>query len=111
MNQVIGVGKPPIRADGLEIQEAGDGFIVYQAERDRIHYLNHTATLVLEACVGELEADGIAGLVARAFSLRETPVEDVEAVLRDLADEGLISWGGSDEAIEAPTTRPESTTA
>lgn len=82
----------PSRVDGLDVQEAGDGFVVYQEDRDRIHYLNHTATLVLEACTGELDAAGIAGLVAQAFSLSEAPVADVEAVLEELAREGLVTW-------------------
>lgn len=87
-----GRGELPERVQGLDVQEAGDGFVVYQEDRDRIHYLNHTATLVLEACTGELDAAAIAGLVARAFSLSEAPVEDVEAVLEELAREGLVTW-------------------
>lgn len=90
-------GAIPVRATGLEIEEAGDGFIIYEEERDRIHYLNHTATLVLEACQGELGATGIADLVATLYSLPRSPLEDVESVLLQLEQEGLIHWKGSDD--------------
>jgi hypothetical protein len=51
----------PKRVDGLEINPAEDGFIIYQPEQDRVHYLNHTAVLVLELCNGKNTAAGIAG--------------------------------------------------
>ena len=44
------------RAPGLEINEVTDGFLVYQRDRDRVHFLNATATLVLESCDGRLTA-------------------------------------------------------
>lgn len=89
-------GAIPVRAPGLEIEEAGDGFIIYDEARDRIHYLNHTATLVLEACQGELDATGITDLVATLYSLPNAPLEDVDSVLLQLEQEGLIHWRSSD---------------
>lgn len=82
----------PIRSENLDIEEAGDGFIVYQADRDRIHYLNHTATLILEACTGEQDAAGIAALIGRVFSLPKPPLDDVQEVLAQLAKEDLVRW-------------------
>jgi hypothetical protein len=35
----------PRTIDGLEINEVRDGLIVYDATRDRVHYLNATASL------------------------------------------------------------------
>jgi hypothetical protein len=33
----------PRRAAGVELSEVTDGFLVYQPDRDRVHYLNPTA--------------------------------------------------------------------
>lgn len=85
-------GRAPRRSEELEIEPAADGFIVYQADRDRVHYLNHTAALVLEMCAGALPAGGIGALLARLYSLGEPPQGDVESALRELTAEGLIAW-------------------
>ena len=54
--------RAPRRAEGIEVNEVADGYIVYQASRDRVHYLNHTAVLVLEMCNGRVSAGQIPGL-------------------------------------------------
>lgn len=80
----------PARAPGLEINEVTDGFLVYQRDRDRVHFLNPTATLVLESCDGTLEAAELPPLVAAAFDLEAPPVGDVADCLEILLREGLI---------------------
>lgn len=82
----------PVRTGEQEIEEAADGFIVYQPREDRIHYLNHTAALVLEMCDGGHSGEDIAVWLARAYSLSELPLADVGETLASLAREGLISW-------------------
>jgi len=86
------VDRHPQRAEGLEIEESGDGFIVYQPERDRIHYLNHTAAMLLELSRGELSVKEIASLLAIAYSLSQAPEADTTQALSELAAEGLVSW-------------------
>ena len=78
------------RATGLEINEVTDGFLVYQRDRDRLHFLNATATLVLESCDGTLSARELPPLVAAAFELDTSPVDDVAACLTALLREGLL---------------------
>jgi len=90
----------PVRSANLDIEEAGDGFIVYQADRDRIHYLNHTATLILEACTGEQDVAEIAALIGRMFSLSRLPLDDVEKVLAQLAEEDLVRWERPGESAQ-----------
>ena len=51
------------QASNLEVHEVPDGYIVYQQERDRVHYLNKTAAIIFEFCDGKHESDDI---VARA---------------------------------------------
>ncbi len=81
----------PVRAEGLDANEVPDGFVVYDPARDRVHYLNHTAALVLELCTGELAADGIAAWLQRAYELPEPPEQEVGDCLDWLRREGLVS--------------------
>jgi hypothetical protein len=81
----------PTSAPGLEINPVADGYIVYQPDRDRIHYLNATAAVVLELCNGRNAAADLPELLQRAFDLAEPPSEAVAGCLETLAKEGLIS--------------------
>jgi hypothetical protein len=72
-----------------EVDEVEDGFVVYQPDRNRVHYLNRTAALVLELCTGRLTPAEIAAVVQQAFELPESPLTDVEAILAKLRAEAL----------------------
>jgi hypothetical protein len=82
--------RTPKQAEGLEVNRLSDGYVVYQADRDRIHYLNHTAVLVLEMCTGTLRADEMPILLKKAYDLSEPPTDEVAECLTKLLDEGLI---------------------
>jgi hypothetical protein len=79
----------PKKSDGLEVDEVEDGFVIYQPERDRVHYLNPTANLILELCDGTLTAAQIAELIAQTFDLAAPPAEEVNEALATLEAEGL----------------------
>jgi Coenzyme PQQ synthesis protein D (PqqD) len=81
----------PMQVGGVDIHEVADGYVVYQPDRDRVHYLNHTAALVLEFCTGDNSIDDIAGILQAAFELPALPDEQVEECLEVLRDEGLIN--------------------
>ena len=83
--------KLPTREPGLEIEPAGDGFIVYDEGRERVHYLNHTAALVFELSTGELDVRGISEWIAQVYGLAEPPLGDVESALEELVAERLVS--------------------
>jgi hypothetical protein len=83
----------PRRVAGVELSEVTDGFLVYQPERDRVHYLNPTAALVLELCDGSLPASDLPPFLAAAFSLPEPPRDEVAACLARLLGEGLLVSG------------------
>lgn len=78
------------QAPGLEISEAVDGVLAYQRDRDRVHFLNPTAALVLESCDGALPVGELPALIAAAFDLATPPVEDIEACVASLLQEGLL---------------------
>jgi hypothetical protein len=79
----------PKKSDGLEIDEVEDGFVIYQPDRDRVHYLNPTANLILELCDGSLTAEQIADLIAQTFEMAAPPNQEVGEALAKLEAEGL----------------------
>jgi Coenzyme PQQ synthesis protein D (PqqD). len=81
----------PRQADGLEINEAANGYVIFDSGRDRIHYLNHTAVLILELCNGELSAEEIAAFLQEAYSLPDAPMAEVQAYVLRLTEEGLVA--------------------
>jgi hypothetical protein len=79
----------PKKSDDLEVDEVEDGFVVYQPDRERVHYLNPTANLILELCDGTLTATQIAELIAQTFDLAVPPSQEVDEALAKLEAEGL----------------------
>jgi Coenzyme PQQ synthesis protein D (PqqD) len=81
----------PVMTAGLEINAVADGYIVYQPDRDRVHYLNQTAALVLELCNGRNAEADLPDLLRLAWELLAPPVEEVAECLENLRKEGLIT--------------------
>jgi hypothetical protein len=80
----------PVKVPDLEINEVTDGYIVYQPDRDRVHYLNQTAALILELCNGRNAEANLPELLRLAWDLSEPPFEEVAECLETLRKEGLI---------------------
>jgi hypothetical protein len=80
----------PARIDGLEINEVADGLVVYQADPERVHYLNNTAAVVFELCDGRLTVAEITEQVAATFSLTDPPASEVEACVAELSAKGVL---------------------
>ena len=87
------------KAKRVEFIEAPDGWLVYDATRERVILLNLTAAAVLELSDGKTDATGIAVLLQRAFQLSEPPQSDVEVCLRSLVREGLVEACSSGESL------------
>jgi hypothetical protein len=81
----------PLAADGLELSELSDGFVLHQPAAERVHYLNHTAAVVFGLCTGRTPAAEMPELVRLAFGLAEPPAAEVATCLESLRAEGLIS--------------------
>lgn len=79
------------QVEGLELTPVDDGFIIYEAERDRVHYLNHSSALVLTLCDGQNSEGDIKKLLQRHFDLPIPPEEDVAQILAQFRDEGLVT--------------------
>jgi hypothetical protein len=85
-----GRGRPRL-IKGLQITAAASGYIVYDHGRERVHYLNHTAGVVMDLCTGDNSTSEIVGLVKQAFALPRKPTREVAAVLKQLSAEGLVT--------------------
>jgi PqqD family protein of HPr-rel-A system len=80
----------PIGASDIDVSEVAGGFVVYHPARDRVHFLNHTAALVLALCTGDTEAAEITRLLQVAYELPEPPENEIGVFLEQLRQEGLI---------------------
>lgn len=85
----------PERAPDIEIREVTDGFVAYDPARDRLHFLNLTATMLLESCDGNIRARELPELLAAAYQLAEPPIAEVESCLDRLMSEGLLVCNGA----------------
>jgi len=82
-----------VRADGLDVNEVPDGYVIYHTAFDRVHYLNKTAAIVFELCDGSSGPDDIVARVGQMFNLDdETAREVIEACIRSLLKEGLVLY-------------------
>jgi Coenzyme PQQ synthesis protein D (PqqD) len=80
----------PATTGNFELATVQDGFVVYDPERDRVHFFNHTAALVLEFCDGTKSDKEIAALLQRCYELSDPPEAEVADCLAQLRGEGLI---------------------
>lgn len=80
-----------VRAPDLEIREVPEGYVVYDPAHDRLHFLNGSATFVLECCDGATRAGDLPELLAAAFRLENDPAAEVEACLNRFLSEQLVS--------------------
>jgi len=65
--------------------------VVLDEIANRLHLLNHTATLVWNCLDGDVDVRGLAGEIAEALDLpSEQVLAETLAVVRQLGDEGLL---------------------
>jgi hypothetical protein len=84
----------PRRADGLEVNEADDGLVIYDPRSDLVHHLNATAALIFDLSDGTRAPDAIADAVGEVFGLADPPRDATLAGLEDLARRRLVHWDG-----------------
>lgn len=79
------------QTSGCEISQMSDGVVVYQTEKERVHYLNPAASLIYDLCRESQSVEAIADYLMDAFSLLEPPRGEVTQCIGQLLAEGLIS--------------------
>jgi hypothetical protein len=78
------------KVEGLDQTEVADGWLIFDAPKDRVHFLNPTGAIVLELCDGTRNAADLAQFLAMSFGLAERPDEPVRECLSALLAQGLI---------------------
>jgi hypothetical protein len=86
----------PSRIEEIDVVEVVDGFVIYHPARDRVHFVNHTAAVILELCDGAKTEAEIAALLQRLYELPEAPEAEVAECLVHFRHEGLVSGNGID---------------
>lgn len=76
--------------EGLEITHAPDGYVIYNAAAEKVHYLNPTAGIVYELCDGATSAQAIGEFLKTAYELDAAPLDMVRDCLISLLEQGLV---------------------
>jgi len=80
----------PVLSDNVDINNVEDGYVIYQHEKDKVHYLNHTAVIVLELCTGKNAVGTIPQIIQESYGLSHLPEKEVFDCLNSLFNEGII---------------------
>lgn len=76
--------------EGLELTEVPDGRVVYQAARERVHFLNPTAVIVFELCGEKLSVGAIESFLKDVYDMDEAPTAAVRECIGSLLNEKLL---------------------
>lgn len=87
------VSDRPSAAEGLEVTAVEDGLVVYDPERDRVHYLNATAAVVFTFCDGARDRQSVVEGVTRVLGPDAVSHHDVEACIAQLEGERVLRSG------------------
>jgi hypothetical protein len=90
MSENITDGDRFVQAGDLEVTPVPDGAMIYQKQRERVHYLNPTALIVFELCGMGKTVDEMITFVADSFALDSRPVAEIRSCLDSLVGEELV---------------------
>lgn len=77
---------------GFEVTEVPDGFVIYDDQKGKVHYLNPTAAVVYTVCDGEKTVDELALVVKDLYEL-DDPLA-LDGFLIELEKAGLVCRAG-----------------
>lgn len=98
----------PARSPAVDINPVEDGYVVYDPDTDLVHYLNHTAAIVLELCDGQRSAGQITAFLQDSYPSARDVAGSVQACLGQLRDLGLVQQpAASAHAIPAQARATE----
>jgi hypothetical protein len=78
------------QAEGLDVNEVADGYVVYQPSADKVHYLNHTAAVILELCDGVTTLEEIGEVLRESYALPAVPKDEIDECVAQLKAQGLL---------------------
>jgi hypothetical protein len=85
-----GDGDCPRRGEALEVTEIDSGLVIYQDAPPRAHHLNNTAALIFELTDGTRSVEDIAAFIGETFALAAPPIDEVEACVDGLRQQGVL---------------------
>ena len=74
----------------LEVNKVPDGYVIYHAPKDRVHFLNMTAAVTFELCDGAHSLIEIEAILVEVYELTDFPRSAFLACVDNLVKEGLI---------------------
>ena len=80
----------PRAVEELELTEVEDGLVVYDPNRDRVHYLDPVAAVIFTLCDGARDRDHIIEATTALFESGDVSTRDVEACVEQLEDERVL---------------------
>ncbi|MBT4519886.1 MAG: PqqD family protein [Halieaceae bacterium] len=80
-----------LQSEGLDVHEAEDGLIVFDAETDKVHHLNPTAGVIFELCSRQQSRTDLETLLIELYETEDLPLDAVRSTVQQLADEGVLT--------------------
>lgn len=77
-----------VTVEGVDLNEVPDGYVIYDNQNSRVHYLNTTAAIIYQLSDGNHTVDEISGLLKQAFNLDEDV--DVVTSIENMVEANLI---------------------
>jgi hypothetical protein len=74
----------------VEVNKVPDGYVIYHAAKDRVHFLNMTAAVIFELCDGAHSLSEIEAILVEVYELTDFPRSAFLTCVDNLIKEGLI---------------------
>lgn len=95
MSDLPVVARKPLRRSGLFLRQSGKENAVYNRRTGNVHLLNETAWAIWDLCDGATSLDEMIEAICEISSLhRDVVTEDVERIVSEFVEAGLVSWVG-----------------
>jgi hypothetical protein len=83
-------GNVYVKVQGHEFNQVPDGYVIYQSDRDRVHFLNPTAVVVYELCDGKHSVAQIGEFMRESWGLDRAPVDEVKTCITNFLQEEIV---------------------
>ena len=84
----------PARREGVWVRRAGDENALVDSTSSTVHLLNDTALAIWELCDGKTDPEEMIAAIVELSGLENDAVsQDVERILSQFGDAGLVTWG------------------
>ena len=85
---------PKLRADVLT-RDVDDEILIYDPKNGEVFLLNATAAAIIELCDGHTPIPSIVQEIVKALAADpETVQKDVNKILLDMKQKGILEWSG-----------------